>query len=55
MIKHGAMYRDCWLRVWQVICYDDTSGKWLVRLAGYPYQTYFSAEKILNEWELISP
>lgn len=54
-IRIGQIYRDCWLRTWQVVNYDDTSSKWIVRLCGYPYTSYFSSTTIQNEWELISP
>ena len=53
-IKRGARYQDGWGRTWFVVCYDDTTDKWLMRLCNYPAEGWFKAENIHN-WKLISP
>ena len=53
-IKRGARYQDDWGRTWFVVCYDDTTDKWLMRLCNYPAEEWFKAENI-HKWKLISP
>ena len=55
-IKRGSIYRDGWGRRWQTVCYDDVSGKWLMRLFSCPnYETYFSVDTIKRNFILTNP
>jgi hypothetical protein len=53
-IKRGARYQDGWGRTWFVVCYDDITDMWLMRLCNYPAEGWFKTENIHN-WKLISP
>lgn len=52
-IKRGARYQDGWGRIWFVVCHDDTTDKWLMRLCSFPHEGWFGAETI-HEWKLIN-
>lgn len=55
-IKRGSIYRDGWGRKWQTVCFDDISGKWLMRLFSCPnYETYFSVDTIKRNFVLTNP
>ena len=54
-IKRGSIYRDGWGRRWQTVCFDDTSGKWLMRLWDTNHTDYFSIEAINNNFMILYP
>lgn len=50
-IKTGQTWRHPLGYILKVVNYDDTSGKWLMKVCGQDYHLYAKAETILT-WQL---
>ncbi len=55
MIKIGSIYKDSWGCKWQVIEYDKSKKKWLMRLYDGFYQSYFSEKEINHLFMILWP